>query len=128
MLNKRSRRKNGFARTKNYPFKNHPAFYKKLGNDYIEFITFTHSDSVDFPEGKVETKELRVNINYKDSKEKQRKSYVVPKVYESKRSALKNELHDFRVDKVDMPLIEDVFKNSKKQKINYISNSKKHNK
>ena len=121
----RKRRTKGFARTRNYPLKNHPAFYKKLNDNYIEYVTFTHSEIVDFPEGKVKTEKLNVNINYKDPKEKGRNSYVVPRVYEGRRSDLNDELHDFRVNTSDRDLISGIFNNSKRYKVNYTSNSKK---
>lgn len=50
--NNRNRRNTGWARTKEYPHKKHPATYrrKSTGSDDIEYITFTHSPEVDFGE------------------------------------------------------------------------------
>ena len=43
--NNRNRKNTGWARTKEYPHKKHPATYrrKSTGSDDIEYITFTHS-------------------------------------------------------------------------------------
>ena len=126
MVKKRSRRKKGFARTRSYPLKNHPAFYRKRGNDDIEYITFTHSENVIFDNGEIlATRELQRNINPKSIRENGKKSYAVPRVYTGKRSSLKNELPDYVIDDLDKSLIEELFNTSKRYPVSYTSNSKK---
>ena len=67
------KRSTGWAHTKKYPHKNHPAYFRKTGQDDIEYVTFTHSEKVDFDKenkGKpiekhdvVKTRKLKVNID-----------------------------------------------------------------
>ena len=64
--NNRNRKNTGWARTKEYPHKKHPATYrrKSTGSDDIEYITFTHSPEVDFGEkGKVRTVPMLDNVS-----------------------------------------------------------------
>lgn len=110
MAKKKNNRKRstGWARTKEYPHKKHPAAYKRKGNDDIEYIAFTHSAEVDLHDkGKVRTVPLLDNIspaerkrNKQQGKKKgENRSYAYPKVYEGKRSALGKETDEF--DPVD---------------------------
>ena len=121
---KKRYKKTGFARTKRYPFLNHPAFYKRKGNDDVEYVTFTHSSEVELDDEKVITKELNVNINREDPSEKNRKSRVIPRVYKGKRSSLHKELIGFKLDSSDRTLIENIFSSSKIINIPYTNNSK----
>ena len=78
----RARKSSGFAFTKKYPHENHPANYNRIGNDDIEYLTFTHSEKVDLPNGKkVKTIPLKSNIS--PSERGKRKSHVFPKVFQT---------------------------------------------
>ena len=104
--NNRNRRNTGWARTKEYPHKKHPATYrrKSTGSDDIEYITFTHSPEVDFGEkGKVRTVPMLDNVSPAErtkNKAEGKKfgencSYAYPKVFVGKRSALQKESDEF---------------------------------
>ena len=99
-------RKNGWARTKDFPHKKHPATYYRIGadNDSVEYITFTHSEEVDLGDkGKVRTVPLLDNISPAErAKNKQEgkkfgenRSYAYPVVFVGKRSALGKETDEF---------------------------------
>ena len=105
---KNRRRSTGWARTKEYPHKKHPATYRRKNGDEIEYITFTHSDEVDFGEkGKVRVVPLMDNISPTERKKNkaqglkrgQNRSYAYPKVFVGNRSALGAETDEF--DPVD---------------------------
>ena len=120
------RRSTGWAHTKRIPHYNHPAYYRKKGQDEIEYVTFTHSVEVDFDKNnkkkpiekhdKVVTKRLHKNI---DSARKgdSKYSHVVPRVYEGKRSALGKGTNEYVLDNLDKPLIDEIFANGKRYKI-----------
>ena len=75
--NNRNRKNSGWARTKEYPHKKHPATYRRKGSgsDDIEYITFTHSSEVDFGErGKVRTVPMLDNISPAERKKIKRKA------------------------------------------------------
>ena len=122
---RRAAKKTGWARTKRYPLKRHPAYYKRQGKDDIQFVTFTHSDEVKFDNGERErTMKLNVNINRNKKGEKDF-SHVVPRVYEGKRSALGEEVDEYRLSKEDYDKVDSVFKTGKVYPVPYTSNSKK---
>ena len=118
----------GFAFTKSVPVKNHPAqFRQKKGSDYIEYITFTHSDRVDLDRWNkdlpleqhrfIKTEELikNININERNTGEK---SFAVPIVYEGKRTLLGRQVMGFEIFVDDRKKIDSIFKNGKKIKFN----------
>lgn len=103
-MKKNRKRSTGWARTKEYPHKKHPATYRRKNGDEIEYLTFTHSDEVDFGEkGKVRTVPLFENISSSERKKNkaqglkhgENRSYVYPTVYVGKRSALGKETDEF---------------------------------
>lgn len=120
------KRSTGWAHTKKYPHKNHPAYYRKTGQDDVEYVTFTHSGKVDFDKGNkskpandhdvVETQKLSVNID-KTERGKGQYSHVIPRVYEGKRSALGEGTNRYKLSETDKPLIDDIFKNGKRYKV-----------
>lgn len=133
--NIRRRKTGGWAHTKSYPHKNHPANYRYVGNgnDDIEYLTFTHSREVVMPNGKtVITLPLCDNISIKERKENKNKnlksyenpSYVFPMVYVGKRSALHQESKDFKPVSIDKWFIDFLFKVLPRRNITYTSNSK----
>lgn len=91
-------RNTGWAHTKDYPHKRHPAFFKKKSRSSrdVEYLTFTHSNTVELKGENVETMPLDDNISPKERKENQEKglkagenrSYVYPRVFEGKRDSL----------------------------------------
>lgn len=98
------KRSTGWAWTKKYPHENHPATYRRKNGDEIEYLTFTHSEEVDFGEkGKVRTVPLLDNISPAEReknkaqalKRGENRSYAYPKVYDGKRSALGAETDKF---------------------------------
>ena len=63
------KRPTGWAWTKKYPHERHPATYRRKDGDEIEYITFTHSDEVDFGgKGKVRTVPMLDNISPSERK------------------------------------------------------------
>lgn len=115
------RKKTGFADTKKVPHERHPAHYRKIGKDDIEYITTTHHNPAKIKDKEIETKPLKKNFNPKDKKQ----AYVVPIVFEGKRSALGEEKTNYRVSDEDKSLINEIFKKSPRQKVSKTSNSKK---
>ena len=115
---KNRKRSSGWAKTKSYPHARHPATYRRKGKDDIEYITFTHSDEVDFDNNeKVRTVPLADNIspaerNQNKATGKNRvdnRSYVFPKVYVGKRSALGKERDEFEPVGFDKTRIRKMF-------------------
>ena len=128
----RAKRKTDWAHTKEVPHKNHPAYFKKKGGDNIEYVTFTHSNSVDFDKDSnkpleehdiVETRQLQVNID-KTKKGSDEKSHVVPRVYIGTRSSLGKGTNKFELSELDEPLIDEIFKTAPRYPIPKTSNSK----
>lgn len=126
----RKRRSFGWAYTKKYPHLNHPAYYRKQDLDDIEYVTFTHSELVEFDDEPVpvSTRKLNYNIDKKQKnnpKDSKGYSHVVPRVYQGKRSALGNETSKYRIHSEDWSLIGSIFKSGKRIKVPYTSNSSK---
>lgn len=100
----RKRKKEGWVYTKVYPHANHPAKYKRIDNDSIEYITFTHSPEVDHDGKLVQTVPLLDNISPAERAKNKRegkkfgenRTYAYPKVYRGKRSALGEETTEFK--------------------------------
>lgn len=107
--NKNRRHKtSGWAKTKTYPHKRHPAKYKKHGSDQIDYLVFTHSDEVNMPNGtKVKTIPLSSNIN--PAERGKSISHVFPKVFRGKRSALGSEANDFSLTPEDKKTVDKLF-------------------
>lgn len=130
----RSRKLNGFAETKEYPHKKHPAkFKKKRGSDEIEYITFTHSDKVELDDVIVITKPLTSNINPKErgtlnEKGEPNISYVYPKVYVGKRSALGKGTDKYSLVEADKDIVNELFATLPREVVPRTSNSKKKDK
>lgn len=114
------RKKTGFADTKQVPHANHPAHYRKTGNDDIEYITTTHHNPAKIKGKTINTVPLNDNFNPKDKKQ----AYVVPIVYEGKRSALGRERPDYNLTKNDKKIVDKIFENSPREKVTKTSNSK----
>lgn len=105
----KQQKKSGWAHTKKYPHENHPARYKKQDKDNIDYLTFTHSDVVELPNGeKVETIPLTSNID--PSERGQTNSKVFPKVFKGKRSSLGPEAEGFSLTKEDKEIVDKLFK------------------
>ena len=134
MKKNNNRRNTGWAYTKFYPHKSHPAYFRKQGGDNIEYVTFTHSGIVDFDEHKktlpkekhdvVKTEKLLFNIG-KNKKGDSNYSHVVPRVYIGKRSSLGRGTNEFKLHKDDHPLIDLIFRTGKRYSVRTTSNSKK---
>lgn len=121
-MNKRSK-KSGFAKTKRYPGLHHPAYYRKIGNDFIEYVTFTKHNPAKINNKIIITISLSGNINPK--KRGLSPSNVVPIVYIGKRSSLGKEEKNYSFNSnSDKIIIENIFNSSVKIKINHTSNSK----
>ncbi len=111
---KNRKRLTGWARTKEYPHKKHPATYHRKGSNEIEYITFTHSKEVDFgKKGKVRTIPLLDNISplerEKNKKYGKNRSYAYPRVFIGKRSALGKETDEFNPVDSDKEYIKKMF-------------------
>lgn len=128
------KRSTGWAHTKKYPHKNHPAYFRKTGQDDVEYITFTHSEEVDFDKDNkrkpvekhdvVKTCKLKVNID-KTEKNKGEYSHVVPRVYEGKRSALGAGTNKYKLAEDDRTTVDYIFKNGKRYKVPRTGNKPK---
>lgn len=128
------KRSTGWAHTKQFPHKRHPAYFRKTGQDDIEYVTFTHSEKVDFDKDNkakpiekhdiVETRRLKVNID-KTEKNKGEYSHVVPRVYEGKRSALGAGTNTYKLAEDDKPTVDYIFKTGKRYKVPRTGNKSK---
>ncbi len=115
--NNRKRKTSGWAYTKNYPHKKHPANYKYTNtySDDIEYLTFTHSSEVDLDNEKISTIPLSDNISpserlkNKRTNNKKNISYVYPNVFIGKRSSLHKETNEFDPVESDKNLIATLF-------------------
>lgn len=117
------KRSTGWAKTKWYPHKKHPAFYKREGQDDIEYVTFTHSKKVTFPSGEsIDTVDLDYNIDY-SNKGDHRYSHVVPRVYKGKRSALGKDTNEYRLEKSDRDKVDKIFTTGKRYPVPHTGNS-----
>lgn len=118
--NNRRRKAGGWAKTKKYPHKRHPANYVRKVGDKIEYITFTHSPEVHLSNGAVaQTVPMSDSVSKKEREENIRKglkrgenrSYAYPVVFEGKRSALDKEIeNEFEPTPFDRARIETMFK------------------
>lgn len=118
---KRTRRKQGFAHTHSYPHANHPTLYRKLTADDIRYITFTHHENVELNNKKYITINLGANIN---PKEKNSPSYIFPKVFEGKRSALGAETKEFRIPSDKIVFINELFETLPVESVRYSKKKK----
>lgn len=133
----RAKRQTGWAHTKKYPHKNHPAYFRKTGQDEVEYITFTHSEKVDFDKDSkskpmekhdiVITQKLSKNIDKSEAGEG-RFSHAIPRVYEGARSALGAGTNKYKLANEDKPIIDNIFKNGKRYKVAHKGNKPKKNK
>lgn len=131
------KRSTGWAHTKKYPHKNHPAYFRKTGQDDVEYVTFTHSYEVDFDKDNkakpiekhdiVKAQKLKVNID-KTEKNKGEYSHVVPRVYEGKRSALGAGTNKYKLAEDDKTTVDYIFKNGKRYKVPRTGNKPKNKK
>lgn len=126
-MKKGHKKKTGFAETKTYPHKNHPARYRRNGvnNDDIEYITTTHHEEVLLNGKLVNTIPLDNNINPKERKDLNQKSYVYPMVYVGKRSHLGKERNDLSLIGKDIEKVSKLFDTLPRETVRYQSNSKK---
>lgn len=124
-MSTRNRKKSGFARTKNYPHKKHPAKFHFLGNDEVEYITFTHHDEVEL-EGQI-FKTIPLDNNIVIEERGKKKSYAFPRVFIGTRSALGKKSNDFNLTKKDKEKVNKLFKTLPKKRVPYSTNSKKKN-
>lgn len=113
---RRIRRKQGFAHTHAYPHINHPALYRKLSSDNIRYITFTHHPEVELNNRKYITINLEANI---DPNEKDCPSFIFPKVFERKRSALGAETRVYRVPNDKINFINNLFETLPIERVQY---------
>ena len=124
---KRQRKKSGYADTKKYPHKNHPAKYNRLGNDNIEYVTFTHHKQVKLGNEVFNTIPLTSNIDKEERKKTKKKSHVFPKVFVGKRSALGKENKNYDLIKEDNNIVNELFRTLPRENVPYTTNSNKKN-
>lgn len=123
-MGKNRKRKNlGYAHTKRVPHVNHPAYYEKTGNDEIKYVTFTHSDEIK-EKGK-DFKTIPLTSNIRAEERGKSISYVYPKSYKGKRSALGKDTNVFSLIKADKAIVKDILKNYPVEIVSYTSNAKK---
>lgn len=124
MNDKHKRKRSGFARTKRYPFKQHPAYYRYISSDDIEYVTFTKRDPANIDGKIVSVRKLSDNIDPK--KRGKEPSNVIELVFLGKRSSLHRNEPTYKFsDKRDKTIVEDILNSSFRVKVNYTSNSKK---
>lgn len=134
---RRKDKKTGWSNTKQYPHKRHPAYFRKTGQDDIEYVTFTHSEEVDFDKDDkkkpleehdiVKTNKLNKNISV-NAKPEDELSRVIPRVYEGKRSALGKGTNEYKLAEEDKPIIDEVFKTGKRYKVPHTGGKPKNKK
>lgn len=126
----RQRKRSGFADTKEYPHRNHPAVYKNVGDDIVEYITFTHHDVVEINGKKYMTIPLNDNIDKRIQKlnkgrNKKEISHAYSKVFVGKRSALGKENNNYSLTSEDKQIVDNLYKTLPREYVKYISNSRK---
>ena len=136
--NNRKRKFSGWAHTKSYPHKSHPATYRRKNSksDDIEYITFTHSPEVDLGNKKVRTVPLLDNINPDErcrnktqgKKFGENRTYAYPKVFVGKRSALHEEINEFDPVAFDKKRISKMFKVFPRENVPFTGGKSKYRK
>lgn len=126
MKSNRQRKKNGFANTKSYPHKEHPANYRRLSNDEIEYITFTHHPEVKIKNRIYKTIPLNSNINSIERiNDPKSKSYAYPKRFVGKRSALGKERYDLSFIEEDKKKVDKLFIDLPTEYVRYSKKNRK---
>lgn len=134
----RSRNKTGWAKTKSYPHRRHPANYVRKVGDKIEYLTFTHSPEVTLPNGAViQTVPMSDNVSKVEREKAKRegktrfetRSYAYPVVFVGKRSALHTEIvNEFEPVPFDKARIETMFKVFPRVSVKYTGNGNRNKK
>lgn len=124
----RKRSKYGFAKTKEDPHRMHPAFYRKKSSDEIDYVTFTHSPIVYDEKGNPIAVTIPLTSNISPKERGKKISYIYPKSYNGKRSALGIEENDYSLTKEDKKIVLDSLDTLPKEQIKKTSNSKKKSK
>lgn len=124
----RQRSKYGFAKTKEDPHRMHPAFYRKKSSDEIDYVTFTHSPIVYDEKGNPIAVTIPLTSNISPKERGKKISYIYPKSYNGKRSALGIEENDYSLTKEDKKIVLDSLDTLPKEQIKKTSNSKKKSK
>lgn len=126
MKNTRKRKSSGFADTKRYPHKGHPANYRRISNDKIEYLTFTHTpDSVFIDNKEYYVLPLTSNISEKERKNSNNKSYVFPRRFVGKRSALGKEKSGYSLMLEDKIIVDNLFLTLPTTYVKYSNKKKK---
>lgn len=125
----RKRKTWGYAHTKEYPHKRHPAYYVRKGQHDIDYITFTHSSEVDFEDGKVTTIKMPDNISPKERAESPNKaSYAYPNKFKGTREALGEESNEYDLTPRNRDKMNELMNTLPEKQVPYTSNSKKKDK
>ena len=126
MKKNKYRKKSGFANTKKYPHKGHPSNYRFLSKDDIEYITFTHHEKVKVKDKEFDTVPLNSNINsIERQKYPKNKSYVYPKKFIGRRSALGKDRKDLSLIECDKKIVDKLFKELPTEYVRYSKKIKK---
>lgn len=120
--NNRNQKRSDFAWTKWFPHARHPAYFKRKGNNNIEYVTFTSSSNPIINGKNVEFKKLKHNID--PSQEGISNSHVLNRVYVGNRDALDKRIKGYKISQADKKTIEDIFNTAPKIFVPYTSNSK----
>lgn len=99
-------------------------FIIKKNSDEVDYVTFTHSSEVKDEKGNIVEKTIPLTGNI-DPEEKDRKSYIYPKSYEGKRSALGKEEEVYSLTPEDKEIVLNALNTLPKEKVKKTSNSKK---
>ena len=119
-MSKRGSTKEGFAKSKKHIHgeKPHPVYYKKKSrkDDDIEYITLSHQQNIKLNDGREITAiELEDNINPSE-RGSDKKSHVVPIVYEGKRSSLGKNENSYSFTEKVKTVIDRIFMTAPKEK------------
>lgn len=127
MQRNKNKKTSGFADTRDYPHKDHPANYRLTGRDSIEYITFTHWPQVKLKNGKViDTIPLTSNIDPRERKtDKNIISYAYPKEFVGKRSALGKKRTDLSLVPKDKEIVDILFLELPTQHVQYSNKNRK---
>ncbi len=124
--NNRKQKRSDFAWTKKIPHANHPAYFKRRGNNDIEYVTFTSNTNPIIDGKRVKSRKLQHNVD--PSKEGISDSHILDRVYVGKRNSLSSRIKGYRISKTDKQTIEDVFNTAPRINIPYTGNSNKNKK
>ena len=126
-----TRKTEGFANAKKYPHKKHPAYYKQLSRNNIEYVTFTHSpNNVKIDGQEYEVKPLNDSIKSNNTikqnkKDKIKRNYVCLVKFVSNRNILGQDNNNYAFSDKDKKMVDNLFKTLPTLHIEFTKNKRK---